>query len=355
MRSAASLQETASNASASAASRPVSPVAAAQAAPPATTRPRWLEQRLRKLSLPVLWRNVAVPLLAVTTFLLLWEQLSARIETSLGRIPGPSAVWAQTGTLWENYSTETARKAAFYARQETRNAELLATDPQAEIVVRRYTGKPTYLDQILTSLKTVFTGFLLATLVAVPIGILCGLSRTANAAFNPFIQILKPVSPLAWLPMVTMIVSALYVSAAPMFEKSFIISAITVALCAMWPTVINTALGVSSIDKDLMNVSRVLKLGWVTKLFKLVLPSSLPLIFTGMRLSLGVGWMVLIAAEMLAQNPGLGKFVWDEFQNGSSESLARIMVAVFTIGIIGFLLDRVMLVLQTLSNFSGRR
>ena len=118
-------------------------------------------------------------------------------------------------------------------------------------------------------------------------------------------------------------------------------------LCSLWPTLINTALGVSSIDKDLLNVGTVLQLGWWTKVRKLVLPSALPFIFTGLRLSLGVGWMVLIAAEMLAQNPGLGKFVWDEFQNGSSDSLARIMVAVFTIGIIGFLLDRVMLALQS--------
>jgi nitrate/nitrite transport system permease protein len=152
-----------------------------------------------------------------------------------------------------------------------------------------------------------------------------------------------------------MVVSAVYVTAEPMFEKSFIVSAITVALCSLWPTVINTTLGVASIDKDLINVSKVLKLGWSTKLFKIVLPSSLPLIFTGMRLSLGVGWMVLIAAEMLAQNPGLGKFVWDEFQNGSADSLARIMVAVFTIGIIGFLLDRAMYGLQALTNFSDRR
>jgi nitrate/nitrite transport system permease protein len=112
---------------------------------------------------------------------------------------------------------------------------------------------------------------------------------------------------------------------------------------------------VSSIDRDLLNVARVLQLKWTTKLFKLVLPSSLPLIFTGMRLSLGVGWMVLIAAEMLAQNPGLGKFVWDEFQNGSSDSLARLMVAVLTIGIIGFLLDRVMHTLQSLLDFGARR
>ena len=102
----------------------------------------------------------------------------------------------------------------------------------------------------------------------------------------------------------------------------------------------------SNIDKDLMNVSKVLQLGWWKTVTKIVLPSALPLIFTGLRLSLGVGWMVLIAAEMLAQNPGLGKFVWDEFQNGSSQSLGKIMVAVFTIGIIGFMLDRIMLTLQ---------
>jgi nitrate/nitrite transport system permease protein len=99
----------------------------------------------------------------------------------------------------------------------------------------------------------------------------------------------------------------------------------------------------------------VLKLGKATQITKIILPSSLPLIFTGLRLSLGVGWMVLIAAEMLAQNPGLGKFVWDEFQNGSSNSLAKIMVAVFTIGIIGFILDRLMFAIQSMFTFSATR
>ena len=211
---------------------------------------------------------------------------------------------------------------------------------------RSYTGKPTYLDQIFTSLETVALGFLLATLIAVPLGILCGLSKTINAAINPLIQIFKPVSPLAWLPIVTMVVSALYVNPSePACRNRFVISAITVTLCSLWPTLINTALGVASIDKDLLNVGRVLQLPTSRTITKLVLPSSLPLIFTGLRLSLGVGWMVLIAAEMLAQNPGLGKFVWDEFQNGSSQSLAKIMVAVLTIGLIGFLLDRVMFAL----------
>jgi nitrate/nitrite transport system permease protein len=201
-------------------------------------------------------------------------------------------------------------------------------------------------------LYTVFTGFILATLLAVPLGILCGMSETFRTALNPLIQIFKPVSPLAWLPIVTLTVSALYqTSDDSWFDKSFLTSAITVTLCSLWPTLINTTVGVASIDKDLVNVGKVLRLSWSTQIRKIILPSALPFIFTGMRLSLGVGWMVLIAAEMLAQNPGLGKFVWDEFQNGSSQSLGRIMVAVFTIGIIGFALDRVMQTLQNLFSF----
>ncbi|WP_442958368.1 ABC transporter permease [Povalibacter sp.] len=302
-----------------------------------------------------LWQLLGVPLVAIAIFLLAWSQASRTIETSLGQIPGPVAVWQQTQALWVDHQAEREKAVAFYERQAKRNAEKLAADPSAEIVTRKYTGKPTYIDQIFTSLRTVFMGFALATLIAVPIGILCGLSKSINAALNPLIQVFKPVSPLAWLPIVTIVVSAVYVSADPMFEKSFLISAITVTLCSLWPTIINTALGVASIDKDLLNVAKVLRLPWQTKLFKLVMPSSLPLIFTGMRLSLGVGWMVLIASEMLAQNPGLGKFVWDEFQNGSSDSLARLMVAVFTIGLIGFVLDRAMLTLQSAFSFGRGR
>jgi nitrate/nitrite transport system permease protein len=317
-------------------------------------------ERARRLpSAPVLlrtlWHTVGIPVVALALFLVLWSRLSAGIQTSLGQIPGPLAVWEQAHVLWADHLAERAKATAFHERQKARNAAKLAADPNATFTIRKYTGKPTYIDQIFTSLKTVFFGFVLATLVAVPMGILCGLSKTVNRALNPFIQLFKPVSPLAWLPLVTMIVSALYVSENPMFEKSFLNSAITVALCSLWPTVINTALGVTSIDKDLLNVARVLQLSVVTRLFKLVLPASLPLIFTGLRLSLGVGWMVLIAAEMLAQNPGLGKFIWDEFQNGSSSSLARIMVAVFTIGFVGFLLDRIMYGLQSLFSFGARR
>lgn len=302
-----------------------------------------------------IWQLLGVPVLAILGFLLIWGNLAPRVETSLGAIPGPVQVWEQVGVLHADHVAERARRVEFLERQAARNAELIAAGQEDRVRERPYTGSPTYYDQIWTSVKTVFFGFLIATVVAVPLGIAAGLSPTTNAALNPLIQIFKPVSPLAWLPIVTMVVSAVYVTQDGMFSRAFLTSAITVTLCSLWPTLINTALGVASIDRDLISVSRVLKLNTWTKITRLVLPSALPLIFTGLRLSLGVGWMVLIAAEMLAQNPGLGKFVWDQFQNGSSVSLAQIMVAVFTIGIIGFLLDRLMYALQSLFTYSNNR
>ncbi len=291
-----------------------------------------------------------VPLGALLVFLMLWSAGARNVETSLGQLPGPAKVWEQTVRLYDEHREERVKQAAFEQRMQKRLEKAVAAGKPQEyldrIAARRYTGAPTFVDQILTSLLTVATGFLLGSLIAIPVGILCGMSPTMYRALNPIIQIFKPVSPLAWLPLVTMVVSALYVTNDPMFEKSFLNSAITVTLCCLWPTVINTTVGVSSVSKDLLNVSRVLRLNWFTKTVKIVLPSAMPMIFTGLRLSLGIGWMVLIAAEMLAQNPGLGKFVWDEFQNGSSNSLARIMVAVFVIGGVGFLLDRSMLMLQ---------
>ena len=299
-----------------------------------------------KEQIEMLARNLGVPLFAFAVFLGAWHIAASQIDTSLGKMPGPASVWEQTLNLWDEHKAERKKEEAFIERQEKRNAKKLAKNPDAKVKIRDYTGKPTYIDQIFTSLKTVFTGFFLASVIAIPLGIICGLSNTIYTALNPIIQLFKPVSPLAWLPIVTLVVSALYVGDDTFFAKSFVNSAITVTLCCLWPTLINTTVGVTTINEDLLNVSKVLRLNFFTKITKIVLPSSVPMIFTGLRLSLGVGWMVLIAAEMLAQNPGLGKFVWDEFQNGSSQSLGRIMVAVLTIGFIGFLLDRVMLSLQ---------
>lgn len=299
-----------------------------------------------KQQLSSLATMVGIPLAAFVLFLGLWHMGAAKVITSLGQVPGPVQVYEQSKILIDEHYQEREKEIKFYERQEKRNAEKLAKDPDAKVKIRPYTGKETFFDQILTSLLTVFAGFLIASIIAIPIGIVSGLSDTLYSALNPLIQLFKPVSPLAWLPIVTMVVSATYVSADPAFSKSFLTSAITVTLCSLWPTLINTAVGVSSIDKDLINVGRVLRLNYFTTVLKIVIPSSIPMIFTGLRISLGIGWMVLIAAEMLAQNPGLGKFVWDEFQNGSSSSLGRIMVAVLTIGVIGFMLDRIMLTMQ---------
>ena len=306
-----------------------------------------------KAQLSEIWRLLGVPILAIVGFLFLWGTLAPTVQTSLGAIPGPGQVWTEAVNLHEDAVAKAESRTKFEAQVAQLNERRAAQGK--EPVQREYTGAPSYYSQIWTSIKTVFFGFLIASIVAIPLGIAAGLSPYANAALNPIIQIFKPVSPLAWLPIVTMVVSAVYVTNDGMFSKSFLNSAITVTLCSLWPTLINTALGVSSIDKDLVNVSKVLKMNTWTKITKLVLPSALPLIFTGLRLSLGVGWMVLIAAEMLAQNPGLGKFVWDEFQNGSSSSLAKIMVAVLTIGIIGFLLDRLMYAIQSLFTFTNHR
>ena len=299
-----------------------------------------------KASFAKLSKSLLVPLIGLLAFLFVWEIGAKSIHTSLGEFPGPRAVYVETINLINDHNAERQKEVAFYERQDVRNAKKLEKNPDAVIKVRPYTGKPTFFDQIGTSLITVMTGFLFASMIAIPAGIMIGLNSTLYAACNPLIQLFKPVSPLAWLPLVTMVVSAVYVSKDPMFAKSFITSLITVSLCSLWPTLLNTAVGVSSISKDLQNVSQVLRLNWFTHVIKIVLPSAIPMIFTGLRLSLGIAWMVLIAAEMLAQNPGLGKFVWDEFQNGSSSSLGRIMVAVLVIGMIGFLLDRCMLFIQ---------
>ncbi len=313
----------------------------------------WLEPWVKLFSgdnpsaqLSKIAKGIALPFIGIVVFLFIWQGAANSIDTSLGKFPGPTAVYEQSINLYNEHIEEREKAEAFYERQEIRNAKKLAKNPDAVVKIRDYTGKPTFFDQIITSLITVMSGFLLASVIAIPVGILIGLNSNLYSALNPLIQLFKPVSPLAWLPLVTMVVSALYVSDDPMFAKSFVTSLITVSLCCLWPTMINTAVGVSTISQDLQNVSKVLRLSFMTHVMKIVLPSSIPMMFTGLRLSLGIAWMVLIAAEMLAQNPGLGKFVWDEFQNGSSSSLGRIMVAVLAIGIIGFLLDRIMLMIQ---------
>lgn len=312
---------------------------------------KWLSWDFDRSRIANIIGAITLPVLGLALFIGLWHIGAKQVDTSLGTFPGPAEVYEQWNNLADEHRAENARAAAFYERQEKRHQAQLAKDPNADLRFREHNRRPAFFDQIWTSLGTVMAGFMLATAIAIPLGILIGLSKNTYRAANPIIQILKPVSPLAWLPLVTMVVSAVYVSEHPLFAKSFVTSVITVALCSIWPTMINTAVGTASVNSDLLNVSRVLSLSWFTHIKTIVLPSSIPMMFTGLRLSLSIAWMVLIAAEMLAQNPGLGKFVWDEFQNGSSNSLGRICVAVLMIGVIGFLLDRSLLLLQSRINW----
>jgi nitrate/nitrite transport system permease protein len=260
-------------------------------------------------------------------------------------LPSPAQVWESSKALLRDHKIISSDKAAFIEKTATLNAKRVLEGKN----VITYTGRPSFVDQIFRSLQTVFAGFLLALFIAVPLGIFIGLSLTLKSAFNWFIQIFKPVSPVVWYLLVFMIVKTLLIDSNE--DSSFTISFISVGFCSMWATLVNTAMGVSTVDKDYINVAKVLKLGTFQKIFKVVLPSSLPLIFTGLKITLSVAWMVLIAIELLAQSPGLGLFVWEEFQNGANDSNAKIIVAMFVIGIIGFLLDRLMLTIQNWVSF----
>lgn len=248
--------------------------------------------------------------------------------------------------------------------------DVVKTQDRYQKIAESSYAKPYTLPmQILRSVLCVFVGFLMGIAIAIPIGVLCGLSKTFMAAMTPFIALFKPVSPIVWLPIALIIVGGFvpdpenhwlmkFFADLPLIgwmkvNPAFIASAITVALCSLWATMTNTALGVASIDKDHLNVAKVLRLGFWERLFKIVIPSALPLMFAGMRISLGVGWMVLIAAELLASSEGIGKFVWDQFNNGASDSFAKMMVVVFVVGAIGLLLDRMMIVFQRLVSFDG--
>jgi nitrate/nitrite transport system permease protein len=178
---------------------------------------------------------------------------------------------------------------------------------------------------LLASLRRVLLGFLLGAVVAIPVGFLIGMSKQAMMALNPVIQIFKPVSPLAWLP----IALAIFNLADP--SAIFVIF-----ITSLWPTIINTALGVSSVSKDYLDVARVLEMPRWRRITKIIWPASLPYIFTGLRISLGIAWLVIVAVEMLTGGIGIGFFVWDEW---SRLNLSSVFLAVFVIGLTGLLLD----------------
>ncbi|MBD2013507.1 nitrate ABC transporter permease [Microcoleus sp. FACHB-53] len=178
---------------------------------------------------------------------------------------------------------------------------------------------------LLASLRRVLLGFLLGAAVAIPLGFLIGMSREAMLIFNPLVQIFKPVSPLAWLP----IALAIFNLAEP--SAIFVIF-----ITSLWPTIINTALGVSSINKDYLDVARVLEMPRWRRVTKIIWPASLPYIFTGLRISLGIAWLVIVAVEMLTGGLGIGFFVWDQWNR---LNLSSVFLAVIVIGLTGLVLD----------------
>jgi nitrate/nitrite transport system permease protein len=184
----------------------------------------------------------------------------------------------------------------------------------------------------LLSLMRVAKGFSLAILVGTPLGFLLGMSSLFRRAFDPMIQIMRPISPLAWLPLGLVI-----------FQRSEPAALFTIALCAMWPTVMNTAMGVRSINQEFLNVGKVLKLSRRTMLRKIIIPATLPYMFTGYRLSLGLAWLVIVASEMLTGAPGIGGFLWQEY---NSLVYSHILLSIITIGLIGYALDCLMGVIE---------
>jgi nitrate/nitrite transport system permease protein len=175
------------------------------------------------------------------------------------------------------------------------------------------------------SLARVGLGFSLAALLAIPLGFAIGMSPLIHRALNPFIQVLKPISPLAWMPL------ALYT-----IKDSATSSIFVIFICSVWPMLINTAHGVASVRREWLNVARTLEVGTMRKCFQVILPAAAPVILTGMRISMGIAWLVIVAAEMLVGNLGVGYFVWNEWNN---LSLPNVIFAILVIGVVGMILD----------------
>ena len=191
--------------------------------------------------------------------------------------------------------------------------------------------------QLAYSIGRVAIGYLLAVLVAIPVGFLIGMSPLMGRALDPYIQLLKPVSPLAWMPL------ALYT-----IKDSGISAIFVIFICSLWPMMINTAFGVASVRKEWLNVARTLEVGSLRRAFTIILPAAAPTILTGMRISIGIAWLVIVAAEMLVGGTGIGYFVWNEWNN---LSITNVITSILVIGLVGMILDQVLARAQRLVTF----
>jgi len=247
---------------------------------------------------------IVLPLIGVSVVLLLWQVSAA---TWAKELPSPVKTWAAS----KDYILHPFEKRG-----------------EMDQGILRFTWY---------SLVLVAKGYALALIIGAPIGFLLGLSKTFTKTFDPIIQVLRPVSPLAWLPLGMV----LFVGAGK--SASELGALFTIAVCSMWPTVLNTAVGVRAVPQDYLNVAKVLKLSRSKTLFKVLIPATLPYMFTGFRLSLGIAWLVIVAAEMLTGRPGVGGFLWQEYNSLIYE---HIILCIATIGMVGFILDRLMSVVE---------
>jgi len=236
------------------------------------------------------------------------------------------AVWTSIANLVEDFPTPGDTYTAAFGGVNAEGDEVVGVlaDP---FYVENADDKGIFW-QILASLERVFGGFALAIIVGVPLGLFIGMSKSAHYAFDPYIQIFKPVSPLAWLPLLLFI-----------FQDINMTAISTIFITSIWPIIINTALGVRSVSEDYLNVAKVLQFNAIEKVTQIILPVAVPFIFTGMRLSLGIAWLVIVAAEMLTGGIGIGFWIWDEYNN---LAYTNIIIGILLVGIVGFILDLIM-------------
>lgn len=235
-------------------------------------------------------------------------------------------VWSAIAHTVEDFPTPSDTYVSAFGGENSEGDEMIGvlSDP---FYVNNQDDKGIFW-QIVASLERVFAGFVLAILVGVPLGLLIGMSKNAQYAFDPFIQIFKPVSPLAWLPLLLFI-----------FQDINMTAISTIFITSIWPIIINTALGVKSVSEDYMNVAKVLRFSPLEKVIQIILPVAVPYIFTGMRLSLGIAWLVIVAAEMLTGGIGIGFWIWDEYNNLNYHN---IIIGIIVVGLVGYLLDLIM-------------
>lgn len=259
-----------------------------------STSPFVQNQKAKQLFLKIL-QKIFAPICGVATILILWHLMSLTPDTSL---PSPFEVISNTWELIINpfFNKGGLNKGFFWL--------------------------------ILASLKRVMSGYFIAVLIGIPIGFLISLNRFLRDAIDPVIQILRPVAPLAWLPL-----------AQAIFLKPNPSAIFVITITAIWPIIINTALGVKMIPKDYTNVAKILELSFFENFYKVMIPATLPYIFTGLRIAIGLSWLAVVAAEMLLSDDGLGFFIVNAYNNSN---ISEIIIAIIYLGIVGLILDKIM-------------